>query len=325
MTLSRRRFAALLGAASLAALSGEQAFAQDNKTLRVLVGYAPGGAADTVARAVGEGLREAGYTVIIENKAGAAGRLATEALLAAPADGATLLMTPLGNLTLYPHVYKSLRYDPLKDFAAVGTASTMSFGIAVGAASPAKTLKEYLELVAKNPKEGAYGTPGAGTAMHFLGAMLGKHAKLNMTHVAYKGGSAAVTDAIGGSLPSVITTTPNLLSMHKAGKLRILAISDVTPNPDLPGVPTFKSLGFPELVVTESFGFFARTGTPAAVVDKLNQAITAAVKLPKVTSLLEKAEYEPRTMTPDALDKLIRAEHAAWGRTVKSVGYTPEE
>ncbi|MEJ8822724.1 tripartite tricarboxylate transporter substrate-binding protein [Variovorax humicola] len=323
MTLNRRQFTACLGASAIAGLPGIS-FAQ-NKTLRVLVGYAAGGAADTVARAVSEGLRESGYTAIVDNKVGAAGRLATEALLTLPPDGNTLLMTPLGNLTLYPHIFKALRYDPLKDFAAVGTASSMSFALAVGADSPVKTLQEFLALAAKDPKFAAYGTPGAGTAMHFLGAMLGKDAKLNLTHVAYKGGSAALTDVIGGSLPCVITTTPNLLQMHRAGKIRILAISEATPNAALPGVPTFKSAGFPDLVITESFAFFARTGTPPATLAQLGQAVASAVKAPAVTALLKKAEYEPLTMTPEALDKQVRADYASWGRIAKAVGYTPED
>lgn len=323
MRISRRSFTVAAGASSLLAAAGP-AFAQD-RLLKLLVGYAPGGAADTVARAVGEGLRESGFNAVVENKAGAAGRLAIEALLAAPPDGATLLMTPLGNLTLHPHVSRSLRYDPLKDLVGVATANSMSFALAVGAASPARSLDEFLALARKNPALASYGTPGAGTAMHFLGAMLGKEAKLALTHVAYKGGAAAVNDAIGGVLPAVITTTPNLLPMHRAGKLRILAISDAAPIAALPGVPTFKSAGFPDLTVTESFGFFARAGTSAAVIAQLNQAITSAVKLPRVTALLLKAEYEPLSLSPDALDRAVRAEHAAWARIAKSTGYTPED
>ncbi|HZF84728.1 MAG TPA: tripartite tricarboxylate transporter substrate-binding protein [Burkholderiaceae bacterium] len=321
--LGRRQFAGYLGASALA-LAGLPSFAQD-KTLRVLVGFAAGGAADTVARAVGEGLRDCGYTTIVENKAGAAGRLATEALIAAPADGATLLMTPLGNLTLYPHVFKSLRYDPLKQFAGVGTACTMSFALAVGANSPAKTLKQYLEMARADNALAAYGTPGAGTAMHFIGQLLAKGAKVSLTHVAYKGGSAAVTDAIGGTLPAVITTLPNLLPMHRAGKLRILAISDEAPLAMLPGVPTFKSAGFPDLVVTETFAFFARAGTPAPVVAQLSQAVAQAVKSEKVASLLQKQEYLPKASTADALDRQLRDEYARWAGIVKAAGYTPED
>jgi len=320
MPLNRRQFAACLGAAALPALAPAQ-----DRTLRILVGYAAGGGADGVARAVAEGLRDNGITAIVENRAGAAGKLALEALAAGPADGSTLLMTPLGNLTLYPHVYRTLRYDPLKQFAGVATASSMSFALAVGANSPVRTLQDFLAQARRTPTLGAYATPGAGTAMHFIGEVLGKQAKVPLTHVPYKGAAPAVTDAIGGTVPAVITTTPFLLPQHKAGKLRILATSDATPNPALPGVPTFKSLGYPDLVVTEHFAFFARAGTPAPVIAQLGQAISTAVKSPKVSGLLQKAEFDVVTMSPDALDKHVRAEYASWAAMVKSAGYTPEE
>jgi tripartite-type tricarboxylate transporter receptor subunit TctC len=323
MRIQRRRLAASFGLSALLALPG-LAPAQD-KQLKILVGYAPGGAADTVARAVGDGLRESGYTVIVENKPGAGGRLATEAVVNGTADGSTLLFTPLGNLTLYPHVFKGLRYDPLKDLVGVGTSNSMSFALAVGASSPAKNLQEFLALARKDSKMAAFGTPGAGTAMHFLGAMLGKQAGVPLTHVPYKGGSAALTDAIGGVLPAVITTTPNLLPMHRAGKIRILAISEAEPNAALSGVPTFKSAGFPELQVEESFAYFAKAGTSAPVIAQLNQAITKAVNSPQVRATLEKAEFTPQTMSPDALNQRVRSGHASWARAVQSTGYTPEE
>jgi len=326
MSISRRQFGAGLGAGALILATAPGLRAQGSgKILKVLVGYAPGGAADVVARAVGEGLRASGYQVIVDNKPGAAGRLATEALLTLPADGTTLLFAPSGNLTIYPHIYKSIKYDPLKDLVPVASATGMSFGIAVGATSPAKTLQEYLALAKADPAKAAYGTPGAGTAMHFLGVMLARQAKVPLTHVPYKGGSAALTDAIGGNLPAVITTLPNLLPMHKAGKLRLLAISNPEPLASLPNVPTFGTAGFPELNVAELFGFFARGGTPAATVAQLNAAISAAIKTPAVVAALEKLEFEPRAMAPDELAKFIRTEHARWGEIVKATGYTPEE
>ncbi|MGV3681456.1 MAG: Bug family tripartite tricarboxylate transporter substrate binding protein [Acidovorax sp.] len=323
MNTTRRQFAGLLGASALAAHS-PFAFAQD-RTIRVLVGYAAGGAADTVARAVAEGVRGHGFNMLVDNKGGAGGRLATEALIAAPADGATLLMTPMGNLTLYPHVFKSLSYDPLKQFVGVGKACSMSFALAVGASSPAKTLKEFLDLARKDNALAAYGTPGAGTAMHFIGQLLGKAAKVPLAHVAYRGGSAAVTDAIGGVLPCVITTLPNLLPMHKSGKLRILAISDEAPLAALPGVPTFKSLGYGDLAITETFALFARAGTPAPLVAQLNKIVTEAVQSEKIASLLHKLEYQPQTATTEALDRQLREDHARWGQIVKASGYTPED
>ncbi|MBN9628256.1 MAG: hypothetical protein ABS38_10075 [Acidovorax sp. SCN 68-22] len=323
MNTTRRQFAGLLGASALAAHS-PFAFAQD-KTIRVLVGFAAGGAADTVARAVAEGVRGHGFNMLVDNKGGAGGRLATEALISAPADGATLLMTPMGNLTLFPHVFKTLSYDPLKQFVGVGKACSMSFALAVGANSPAKTLKEFLDLARKDNSMAAYGTPGAGTAMHFIGQLLGKASKVPLAHVPYRGGSAAVTDAIGGVLPCVITTLPNLLPLHQSGKLRILAISDEVPLSALPGVPTLKSLGYSDLVITETFALFARAGTPTPLVAQLNKSVTEAVQSDKIASLLRKLEYQPQTATTEALDKQLRDEHARWSQIVKASGYAPED
>lgn len=321
MTLTRRQFAAALGAGSLALppLAG----AQSEKILKILLGFAAGGAADQVARAVGTGLRASGYAAIIDIRAGAAGRLATEALIGGPSDGSTLLFTPSGNLTLYPHVYQNLRYA-LKDFEPVGTACEMDFGIAVGSASPARTLAEFLALAKADPRNAAFGTPGAGTVMHFLGVMLGRQANLPLTHVAYKGGAAALTDAIGGVLPCVITTLPNLLPMHEAGKLRILAVSSAEPLAVLPRVPTFAAAGFPELTVSEYFMLLARGGTPPATVSLLNAALNLAVKSPAVAAALEKLQFHPKVMTPEALAARLKSDHAKWAGVVKSSGYTPE-
>ena len=325
MKIRRRHFARLLGGTALTAFSPLTLFAQGGKTLKVMVGYAPGGAADVVARAVGEGLRTSGYTVIVENKAGASGRLAIESMLTAPADGSVLLMAPVSNLSIYPHIYRALRYDPFKDLVPVASASSMSFGLAVGASSPAKTLQEFLARAKKDPAMGAYGTPGAGTPMHFLGAMLARQSQTPLTHVPYKGGSAALTDAIGGSLPAVVTTLPNLLPMHRAGKLRILAITNPEPQPALADVPTFKSAGFPELTMAERFGFFSRSGLAAPVLAQLNADISAAVKSPAVVAALQKVEFEPSVMTAEGLDKYVRNDYARWGQIVKTTGYTAED
>jgi tripartite-type tricarboxylate transporter receptor subunit TctC len=323
MPLLRRHFTAWAGAAAFTALA-PLAHAQP-KTVKLLVGYAPGGAADLVARAVGEALRDSGYTVVVENKPGASGRLATDALLAAPADGATLLFAPLGNLTLYPHLFKSVKFDPLKDLAPIGVASTMGFALAVPANSPATSLQAFLKLASSNAALASFGTPGAGTAMHFLGTMLGKQAGVNLTHVPYRGGSAAVTDAVGGTLPAVITTTPNLLPMHRSGKLRILAVSDAVVPAGLTGASTFKDAGFADLTIAESFALFAKAGTAAAVVAQFNQALNTALQSPKLKSVLDKAEFSARPWSSDELARHIQAEHGVWGRVVKASGYTPED
>jgi len=323
MNTTRRHTAALLGMGLAAAAAPAWLRAQADKTLKMLVGFAPGGAADVVARAIAEGMRGAGYTSIVDNRAGAGGRLATEALLAAPADGATLLFTPSTNLTLYPHVYARLRYE-MADFAPIGTACEFGFGLAVGANSPARTLADFLNQARQDPKLGAYGTAGAGTVMHFLGVMLARQANVPLIHVPYKGGSAALTDVVGGAVPALITTLPNLLPMHKAGKLRLLAVSSANPITEIPEVPTFKAAGYPELTASEYFCLFARRGTPPEVLSRLSVALTAAIASPSTKAVLEKLLFEPRTTAPKALASRLEADLERWGKTVKASGYTPE-
>ncbi len=320
MLLNRRRFNALVPT-SLALSSS--AWASD-KTLKILVGYAPGGAADTVARAVADGMRESGYNAFIENRAGAGGRLAIDALMLLPADGDALVMAPSSNLTLSPHLLKSARQDLLSQLSGVGSAARMSFALAVSANSPARSLKDYLALASAHPAQSAYGTPGAGTAMDFIGQMLSKDSKVALTSVSYRGGSAAVNDAVSGTLPAVITTLPNLMPMYRSGRLRLLATSDVAQNPSTPDVPTFAAQGFPRIAVTETFGFFARAGTPRQTIADLNRAIGAAARRDRVSALLQKAEYEVRVTTPEQLDQLVKSEFTRWGEIVKATGYVAE-
>lgn len=323
MTTSRRHVLHALAASGLAC--SLPARAQAAKTLRVLVGYPPGGAVDVVAREIAEGLRGVGYNAIIENRTGAAGRLATEQLLAAPPDGSALVFMPGGNATIFPHVYPKLRYDPFKDLVPVAAACEFSFGLGVGPGTPAKTLKEFVEWAKANPGKASYGTPGGGTAMHFMGVMFARAAGFEFTHVPYRGGAAAIVDVIGGTVPALATTLPNLVQPHKQGKVRILAFTGDKRLPSLTDVPTFKESGYPDLVITESFGFFAHAKTPPAVVAELHAALRAAAGQPRVTAALEKLEFEPLSMSQAEYAARLKADFDRWGPIVKATGYRAED
>ncbi|OZI71667.1 Bug family tripartite tricarboxylate transporter substrate binding protein [Bordetella genomosp. 12] len=322
MNIPRRHLLRALGAAvCCSALPIAQPKA--SSPIRLLVGFAPGGAIDLVARALAEGMRAAGYSMIVENKAGAGGRIAVDALLNAANDGNTLLFTPSTNLTLYPYLYKSIHYQPA-DFTPLGTACKFDFGFAVGADSPAKTLAEFLALARRDPKFAVYGTPGAGTVMQFLGMMLATASKVPLTPIPYKGGSLALTDTMGGVLPALITTLPNLIPMHKAGKIRILATTGSAPSPALQDVPTFAAAGYPTLTQSEYFMLLGRKDMPQAVGQALAKAMAGAVQSQGFEDIMRQQFFEPLVTAPARLQQQLQQESQFWSGVVKESGYVPE-
>lgn len=325
MPLNRRQALALFGASVVTRGLTTAAVAQSSCRLNILVGYPAGGAPDTVARTVGEGLRSQGCTALIDNKSGAGGRLAADALLAGPADGSAVMLVPGGNLTIYPHIYTKLRYDGLQDFAPLTTACEFAFGMAVGPDVPAKTLSEFIAWARANPGKTQLGSPGAGSAMHFIGVQLAAQAKVELQHIPYRGGAPALNDVMGGTIPAVFTTLSNLVQPHKAGKVRILAQSAARRLPGLPDVPTFNESGFPALTISEMFLFVAPARTPVATQKDLVAMLSSAVAEPGVRAVLEGAEYTPLTLSQSAIASRLAAEHAHWGALVKSTGYKSDD
>lgn len=324
MPLNRRDVLTLLGgAASLALPSVGRA--QGGRKLTMLVGFAAGGAPDTVARALAEGLRSQGYTAIVDNKAGAGGRLATDALLAGPADGSTVALLPGGSLTIYPHVYNKLRYGGPTDFALLAAVCEFPFAFAVGRQVPVQTLAEFVAWAKAHPDRSEFATPGAGTAMHFLGVQLASQARIELAHIPYKGGAPALTDVMGGNVAALFTTLPNLIKPHQAKRIRILAQSGEHRIAAVPDVPTFKESGFPGLTLSEIFLVIAPPGTPAAVQKELSADLTAAAAVPAVQAALKAAEFQPLQMPREALLERLGDEHQRWAKVVKATGYKAED
>lgn len=319
MNVPRRRWLVAMGAAACSIAAPFQVSRASSVT-RMLVGFAPGGAADLVARTMAESLTPAGYSVIVDNRAGAGGRIAVDTLLMNKPDPDLLLFTPSTNLTLFPHLYSSIRYTPA-DFAPLGTACSFDFGMAVGASSPAHTLQDYLRLAKSNPAMASFGTPGAGTVMQFLGMMLAKDANVPLTHVPYKGGAPALTDTISGVLPALITTLPNLIPMHLAGKIRIIATSGQQPMPKLPGVQTFAQAGYPGLTLAEYFAVFARRGIDGRKAQALASAMVKAVDNPAYAQTMDRLYFRAETERPADLAQRLAREYAFWGKVVKQTGY----
>lgn len=261
---------------------------------------------------------------MVENRTGAAGQLATEAMLAAPADGSSVALMPGGNVTIFPHVYPKLRYS-FADLAPIASICSFQFGLGAGPGTPAKNLKEFVDWAKANPDKASYGTPGAGTVMHFMGVMFAKKAGIDLVHVPYRGGAAAMTDILGGTIPSLATTLPNLVNPHKSGKLRILGFTGEKALPGLPGVQTFKEQGYPELVLSEVFGFFASSKTPAPVLAELEKALLAAANTPAFVAAIEKLEFDAGTMRSAEFARHLKADLERWGPVIKATGYTSAE
>jgi tripartite-type tricarboxylate transporter receptor subunit TctC len=261
--------------------------------------------------------------VVVENRTGGAGRIGVSAVKNAPPDGLTLLYTPFAAVTIYPFVYKTLDYDPFTDLRPVAQICTFDFGLAVGPSVPAKTPKELVAWLKANPDKAQFGSPGAGALPHFFGLMFGKAAGIEMTHIAYKGGTPAIADLLGGQIPMVSSTASEFLDLHQAGKLRVIATSDVERSLGFPDVPTFKESGI-DIVGTSWYAMFAPAKTPDDVVARLNKAIVDAVKSLDVAERLTGFGLAPTGTSPDELGRIQKAHAALWKPVIEASGFTAD-
>lgn len=322
MTINRRRFAAIASTLALPVLAARAQTA--GSTVKVLVGFPAGGVVDVVARAFADQLRVlTGATVVVENRPGAAGKLAIDALMAAPAQGDTLAVIPASVLALTPLVVKSATYDAVRDLSALGSLAEYGFGFAVGPGAPGvSTLQGYKAWAQANPKSSSYASPGLGTPQHFMGAQLAKTLGIELAHIPYKGGAAAVTDVIGGQVPMLITTE-QLLPPHEAqGKLKTLFVTSRTRNPKMPQVPTAAEVGLAQLESMDWFGLFARTGTPAAKVADWRAVVGKVVADPKYAEAIRGMGYGVPATQPADFTRLLTDERAAWTARVRLTGFT---
>ena len=245
---TRRQFVQALGAsAALGAFYPFAAHAQVEQ-VKVYFGFPAGSSGDTVARRVAEkwgGSAFSKYPAVVENKPGAGGRIALETLKSAPADGSVLALAQVSALANYPHIFSKMNYTD-KDFAPVSIGAVMHHGLAVGPMVPAsvKTVKDFLAWAKANPKDASYGSPGAGSTPHFLGALLGINSGVDLRHVPYRGSIPGVTDVVGGQVAAMVTPHGDFIANYKAGKLRILATSGPKRSIYVPDVPTFAEQGF---------------------------------------------------------------------------------
>jgi tripartite-type tricarboxylate transporter receptor subunit TctC len=300
-----------------AAVAGPQSLAQGpERPLRIVVGYPAGTPPDVVARPIAEKLRQSlGQPVIVENKAGADGRIGAEAVSKARADGNTILLTPSSPIAMHPHMVDSLPYDPRTDLAPIAGVATLDFGLAVKDETPATTLQEYLRLAKAERRYATYGTPAAGSAFHFMGVLLAKRSGIELTHVPYKGSPQAVGDLIGGQIGAVITVLAGLVEQHRAGKVRVLAVSGSTRSPILPDVPTLTELGY-DIDLRGWYGVFAPSHTPHEAIERLNRAIVQALNQADVRDNLLKLGLQPITPTVEEFATTVRNDYEMWGHLI---------
>ena len=326
MAIQRRTL--LTGAAALAAAPlalRAQGFDQP----RFLYGFPAGSAGDIACRRVAERIGGSAYArnaAVVENKPGAGGRLALDALKASSADGSVLAMSPFSALAIYPHVYRRLSYDPQADFVPVSISAVMHHGLAIGPQVPASVtnVREFVAWAKANPDKANYGSPGAGSTPHFLGALLGLSQNVDLKHVPYRGSVPGVTDVVGGQIAAMFTPAGDFLANHRAGKLRLIGTSGRSRLPFASDVPTFAEQGFGDLTVEEWFGFYAPARTPASVVAAANAAIQAAVKDKAVADALGTVGLIAQGSTPDEMARSQRAEFERWGPLVKRIGFTAD-
>jgi tripartite-type tricarboxylate transporter receptor subunit TctC len=309
-------------------LTAGPALAQANwptKPLTMVVGFAAGGATDAVARIIAKHLGdELKQNVVVDNKAGAGGNIATDFVARAEPDGHTLLLGSVGSLTVAPHMNAKLPYKPLQDFAPVTMAVVFSNVLVVKADLPVKTLADYVKLAKAQPGKLTYASPGIGGAGHLAGELLKIKADIDLTHVAYKGGGPAMLGLLGGEVDSFMSTPPTAGPHIKSGKIRALATTGLKRDPLMPDVPTVAEQGYPGFDTLNWYAYVVPAKTPKAVVDRLNQVLVRILKDPDVVKELEMKGLSPSPSTPGELAAYMKREYDTWGQVVKKAGIKPE-
>jgi tripartite-type tricarboxylate transporter receptor subunit TctC len=309
---------------SLIAAAVPRAHAQAiDKVVHIIVGFPAGGGTDIGARVLAEALRDNyASSIVVENRPGASARLAVEYVKNAPPDGTVMLFTPDFPMTLYPWSFKSLNYDPVKDFIAVAPTARGLLTLAVGPAVPAevRTLAGFIAWCKANPDKANVADTSAGATPHFTGVMLAQEAGIKLTPVHYRGGAPAMDDLLGGHIPASVNPVSEVIALAKAGTIRVLGVTGRARSPFLPDVPTMTEQGYN--VVVESYtGVFVPAQTPQPIVAALNSAVRDADHSPTVIDSLAKFGTEPAYLSTADFTAWIKAEIDRWGPVVKASGF----
>ena len=323
MNSVRYVFAAVAALAPAIALCAEQAF--PTKPIRLIVGFAPGGNTDTVARLVGQKLGERlGTQVIIDNRGGAGGTIGTEMAAGANADGHTLTMGTTTTHAIAVAAYPKLRYDPIGDFSPVAMVAIAPYLLVVNSKVPTSNLKEFIAHVKSQPGKLNYGSAGQATTTHLVMATLTTRAGLEMTHVPFKGNGPATTAVLGGDVQALFGAVPPLLPHAQAKRVRSLAISSAKRSPSLPDVPTVAESGYPGFDVTLWLGFFAPKGTPAGIVKRLESELVQIAQSADMKEQMGRQGLDSHAAGSAELGKIVRTEIANYKSVFKTAGIKME-
>jgi tripartite-type tricarboxylate transporter receptor subunit TctC len=319
----RAASAAALGVALI--LSGMPgagaAEAYPNKPIRFLVGFPPGGANDLVARAVATRLGpRLGQQVVVENRSGASGNIATELAARSAPDGYTMLLASVASFAMSPALLGKVPFDPVNDFAPVTRAALVTSVLSVHPSMPPRTLKQFVALARQQPGKLNYASPGQGSIAHLSSELFWNAAKIKLTHVPYKGGGPAVVDAVAGHVECIFglisTQTPHI----RAGRLRALGVSSARRSAALPEVPAIAEAGYPGFEASGWLGVVFPARTPAPIVERMHKETVAVLNLKETQSQLEDLGLDAEPSTPAEFLALIKSDHAKWGRLIREAG-----
>jgi len=323
----RNTLVALVVAVLALAMQAQPAAAQGfpTKPVRMIIGFAAGGSTDLVGRLVAQRLGDAwGQTVVVENRTGASGMIAAEAVAKAPADGYTLLVTPQTSLAVAPALYGKAPYDAARDFTPITLMGSTPTIMVVNPAFPAKTYAEYVELARKSVTPLAYGSGGIGSSPHMAGELLSAQLGIRMTHIPYKGENPALTDTMGGQVPIMFGNISVAVAHIKSGKLRALASTGATRSPLLPEVPTVAESGLKDFSVATWFGLLGPAGMPVDLVARIQRDVARVLATPEIRNRFVDLGVDIVANSPDEFAAYLRSEIARYAKVIKDAGIKPE-
>jgi len=326
---ARRRAAGIAAAATLwvpavcaaAAAPSDDAARYPERPIRLLVGFAPGGGTDTTARAIAQRLGGAlGQQVVIDNRPGAAGNIATEIVARSSPDGYTLLMGTIAALAINPTLFGNLPFDPIKDFAPITQAVNSTNVLVVHPSVKANNVKELIALAKATPDKILYGSSGVGGAGHLAGELFCTLGGVKMVHVPYKGGGPVMVDLLAGQVHSVFATAATAIPHIKTGKIRPLGVTTLKRAGMLPDIPTIAEQGLKGFDANNWYGLLAPAKTPRAIVDKLNAEVVKVLNMPEIKQYLFSQGLDPAPTTPEEFGAYVKSEMSKWATVVRNAG-----